>query len=1465
MKLHLNLALRRALMAAMAVVALHAAQATVTHDKGNLYVTNSETPDTTQWAQYWENVTGALSVGTSAAEGKVIFEEGEFATPGAVYVGGKGLDTDGAVANNGEIVVKSPAKFHVATELNLGNSHIGGTGTLTLTGGAVTVGESVYVGVNLGQGAIKATDGASLEVLSGAKGAVFAMSYRNMPGKLDDAYFEESSITVGTKSGVKDYTSIGHSQGTANLVLVKSTGTFADQILVGEKSGSDGTIYVRSKSTLNLQGNTVLGAEAGANGRIIVEASNVFAEDVTVGNAGQGEISLFGTNAEPASLEADNITLGNAAGAEGGIVLDGGSGTVDADLLTIGNAGSGSVKGSGAVKAKNVILGNAATADGSLEITEGSVQVDESLYVGYRGTGTASIADGTLTAENAYVVGNNSTLTTEEDGTTTLGNAIVLGGALETDQGGTTKVSKELILDANGKAQTAGDMEVASATIHDSSRIDVDSTGELTTTGSVVNEGTIAVAGGGAWNADGGTLSTAGSIENDGTLHVGGSLSTSDVSGTGTTLVEKDGEWDITGDAAQGTITNEGAITVHGDGRVVADTLSGTGGTTTIVVNGSLVSTTPGEAVITLTNTPASDVKVDIDTDNGTSLIGKNVDFVSVNGSLITLTDDSFIVDDGWTINWADMTITSATTNRYTQIDFTGNQAGMHFTKQRVIEITDVEDESNTVDSVLEVVTETSKAENDSLTNRGETIVPDASECVIDPDTKLHFADLGLGLNDQGDDIRTNVIIGENVTSTGDVGSTKVQSVVINQKTTINGQVNRETLGTTCIILLFDGTSEHFGQGKTVSELGFAEGTETGTVITQDAQGVEIRNDIKKVDLVQVDEGADVTLSELSMHATHAMTMDKGSKLTLDAADLHVGGAVDIHLTKVVNVIIDDENGKAVGTRKETVETDNHLSVDSIISGAELAITNGSNVVFEKVDNDDKTTPFGSTTFDNSVVELSGNSSLGNSADHMQTIVFVNGSVLKGSGTVSNIHMKEGTTLQLGNSPGVLKVSDSKFDATNVKFCWVTNSGSWSASGNTANADPETGAVSQLDIDKAVTLNNASVSVYYEKKDAQGYVASTRDEMTVDFQEGASITLITGNLDELSGTYTFDESALPELEAGLFWDTEQLFSTGKIFVVGEILEEPTRIANTMVSAGETVLNFGRLTEVQARLRAAGTTRTWASAIANFDGVDTGHATNGYDYSNWGAAVGVDHAFAKNTVMGVAFGCTWGENEPEHGNEYYDAGSIDQDSKMIGLYGVHKFRTKGLMNDVKLNAFAAYGWFEHDSTRTALRSGNKATAEWDSEAWVLSASLSRDITTDEGTVFTPYVGVEYTKAGLDSFTEKGHLYDARYTADADYSNLAVKVGVNVSKAFGSFTPYAGIAFVGDVARDASEVTARGRRVIKGESALPGREALQLRVGANWKLTETLDVNAGYSAEIRSKATEHNANVGIGLTF
>ena len=584
---------------------------------------------------------------------------------------------------------------------------------------------------------------------------------------------------------------------------------------------------------------------------------------------------------------------------------------------------------------------------------------------------------------------------------------------------------------------------------------------------------------------------------------------------------------------------------------------------------------------------------------------------------------------------------------------------------------------------------------------------------------------------------------------------------------------------------------------------------------------------------------------------------------------------MDKNLMETVTVTVPTSNGETI-TKEVQLESQHHISVDSIATNSTIELKNGAVLDFKVVDyNEDHTLHMGSATLEDTTVLLTESTLGGTKESASETYEYVEiklvgeKSHVKGTGHVKKVNM-EGGQLSVGNSPGVLNVTDSKFDKTKVNFYFITNSDEWNFGGKTTSTTKGSGAISQLNVNKSVTLSNVAINILFENYDSttNAYTESTGSQIAAlgsKFEDGAEVQLITNVENLTEGSSYASISGLPTLEEGLYWDTTTLFTDGIIRVYGEILEEPVRVANSLLSAGDTVLSFGRMAAGQGQLREEGTTRAWGSAIGNFDSVDSKQQRMGYDYSNWGAAVGFDHAFTKRTLVGASFARSYGENTPDKDNGYYSGGTIDQDASMVGLYGIHKFRTKGMLNDMRLSAFAAYGWFENDSKRNSLRSGNTATAEWDSTAWVLSAALSRDITTDDNVVITPYVGVEYTNASMDDFTEKGKTYDADYTADKDYSNLAVKIGATVSKTFGSFTPYAGVAYIKDVMRDTPEVTASGKRVVSDKACMPGSSALQLNVGATWQLTESWDLNAGYTAEIRDKATQHDVNVGVGYTF
>lgn len=1494
MKLHLNLTLRRAVLAAMAMLAVGTAQAVTTtyNGKGDAYITGKGTIDSNEWNDIWnKHKSGTLTIGTSEGDAEVFLEKTTYNKGQIIFIGGRGNGSDATTGNNGTLNVGN-GTLNVSDAIHVGNSQSQVTGMLTVDGGSVVAGSELTVGAYKGTGVVGVKNG-SLTVKTDADGGVLRVGYHNGGGHNtelpDEVLLINSTITVGEAGGAVDKTSIGQENGIAKLTLnIDSTAILHDQTIVGENSGS-GLIEVKESSSLIMTGTTTLGWKGEATGKIVVESgSDATSGMLVAGDSGTGILDVAGT------LNAGSITLANKAGSKGALTS---TGNITTGVLSIGQAGSGSaeIKG-GALTASDIILGNEATGNGKLTIAGGITQKikTNSLTIGDKGKGelvTESNIEATSTA-----------IGTAASSATVAGGAELTTGYLGIN--GTLNLGDEED-EATGKVIVNGDLQLGSTgTINIAKNTPKEEYSILTTNGNALIYGSVNNTG--VWEANGSTLNY-GTITNDGSLGVTDSMTSwGTIKGSGSLAVAQKGDTlTLLGSTNQGSVSNNGDIIIKGAGSLTADEIISKEGTTTIVVDGSFVNRTENDTengtVITLAESTSHNIDVDIDMADASALVGKDVKFIEVAGELTGLDKDNdfeLLNNSTAAFEWEKSYIGYTAKEQKNRLHFTAydsTNAGIGGMKFTGIDANVVDVEINKDDVVFNdgyqsenfdnsgVTTEIYDRDVEGTATAGTEINKDKVEGTITESKTAATAEL----TDTVDQSAAHyIVIGADVDIVNPAGMT-VKSTATVQNTTIqesgSSTAKKETgvIGTGGLALSFTGESKIVGDPDAKGILGFEEGAEGS--LTIDENGVEETTyEVKLVDVISIEAGADVTLQATDMHSSHALTINGGetedtrAKLKLDGGSVFIGGSNDVNLTYTVEVDVYDNKGNKVGKKKEQRESGDHITTDSVIKNADIELDGDAHLAFKTI-NDADHGHHGHTYLTNSTLTLKGgDATLGvetgvEDKDHpMQTVVFQQNSALKGTGHVSKIRMEKGTTLTVGNSPGVLKVSDAEFNETRVQFHFITSSDAWSTSGNTSSTDKATGAISQLLVDKAVTLNNASIEIVYEKADStanSGYSASSKDEMKVAFEDGATITLVTGNLAALSGsTYTFDaETWLPKLEDGLYWDTTQLFTTGMISVFAEILEEPVRVANSMVSAGDTVLDFGRVAEAQAKLRKAGTTRVWGSALGSFDSVDSDGARTGYDYNSWGGAVGVDHAFTSRSVLGVAFGCSWGENEAEKDNGYYSAGSIDQDATMIGLYGTHKFRTKGLMNDMKLSAFAAYGQFENSSSRTGLKSGHNATAEWDSDAWVLSASLSRDITTDSGLVVTPYVGVEYTKAGMEDFTEKGKGYNATYTADEDYSNLAVKVGVSVSKTIGSFTPYAGIAYINDVARDTPKVTASGKRTITGEASMPGRSAVQLNLGTGVKLSDSWDAYAGYTAELRSKATEHNVNVGVGYTF
>ena len=1257
-------------------------------------------------------------------------------------------------------------------------------------------------------------------------------------------------------------------------------------------------------------------------------------------------------------------------------------------ILTLNLSGTPAVGNSVFVGGKGYDATASKGNDGTLNMTGGNMTVTR-LNVGnsqYAITGTLNMNGGIITTGEFIVGAQGGT------GIVNISNGEIkkaegspeLGFSIGHHEGYTGKYEDTVIVSGNGKISMNDGMLVVGASGNGTATLNVKDS-------AVVDVDHIRLGAG---------KGTTGTLKID-----GGSVSTSWL------------ELGSSGGEAEGT----GELIISAAGRLtVTEGISGSGNTT-IIVDGNAVNTASNDdkAVITFESTEASTmgkVEVIVDDSNKGALVGKDVTFISnsavaaanikLHGSYTwgdnTYENVQWATDDkkGTYIAYTNKDNTAThlyytasgpeDTDTISRLEFTGIQANIEKLAN-----------TNTIiyDQIATGEAETSAKQVDDggieQPSAPDTPGTGAPSNPITKDDTIVTATL-TDTTDSNNKLSNVVVATNTIIETGNTGSMTVQATVTTAETTTKDELNQDittqqVAGSSGLTLVLSGSlniknsSENSPESKNAS-LGFEEGS-AGSVTTTDSNTqTKVKNEVKMVDVVKMEEGAEVSLSDVNVHSTHALTVagteEKRASLTLNGGTMSIGGTKDSGLSYEVTIEVPKtgEDGKIETVKiTEVRETQHHVETNSTIKNADITLSEGAALVFKTID-DAFGHHHGTTEISNSTVKLDAGTKIGLSGEAAQVIVLKdttmkvdgagevinvqfeggttlenvggsvtealfnsgaavsmsnkdgenaatakitnstfdngatltndgaivedtkfknnsklhsnngtvnnvvisNGSHLSGKGNLKKVHVDKDSYLTVGSSPGKFSAEDLTVDGV-TNFYIITDSNEWK--NYTGNSDQLTatehqdgaakgnwGAISQLEVKGNVTLNGLVTFTYQHFDDATGEfvtedTATARESMKEYFQEGSSIKFISfdGGSLTLGSGFSVDEASLPELEEGLFWDLNSLFTESTVYVISEILEEPVRVANSMVSAGETVLNFGRVAEAQAILRKAGTTRVWGSALGSFDSVDSDGARTGYDYNSWGGTVGVDHAFTSRTVLGVAFGCSWGENEAEKDNGYYSAGSIDQDATMIGLYGTHKFRTKGLMNDMKLSAFAAYGQFENSSSRTGLKSGHNATAEWDSDAWVLSASLSRDITTDSGLVVTPYVGVEYTKAGMDDFTEKGKGYNATYTADEDYSNLAVKVGVSVSKTIGSFTPYAGIAYINDVARDTPKVTASGKRTITGEASMPGRSAVQLNLGTGVKLSDSWDAYAGYTAELRSKATEHNVNVGVGYTF
>lgn len=465
---------------------------------------------------------------------------------------------------------------------------------------------------------------------------------------------------------------------------------------------------------------------------------------------------------------------------------------------------------------------------------------------------------------------------------------------------------------------------------------------------------------------------------------------------------------------------------------------------------------------------------------------------------------------------------------------------------------------------------------------------------------------------------------------------------------------------------------------------------------------------------------------------------------------------------------------------------------------------------------------------------------------------------IQGTGTVSHVQMNGGS-LTAGHSPGQLTLAYLEANGTHLQVSILgENVQSGRQNGDTTGAD---GAISQFVVGENVHIDNGVFSVVWQGTEAdQSKLTAGTSFKFFDFEGGS----ITGNL-------VVDEETLPQLaDSGLTWDFSQLMTTGIAYIVGIQYADPSRIANTLVSAGDVVAGFGNMLYGHARETSARGSNFWVSGLGDFSDYASRGGRTGYTYNGAGYAVGYNWVNTCGHTLGVAFGQEFGKHEPKLGTSQFTPGRIDQDTVMFGLYG-RCVAGKPTKRPIAVDAYAAYGRVDNHSRKTRIGTGENSSAKWNDDVFAAGLTASCEYRVCTATVLRPFVALEFVYASMDSFQEGDGNSFASYT-DGTYSNFSGSAGLQVYRPYELrngmvLTPSLSAAYVGDMVRNDGRVKATDAqgRALRGESVSPGRNGFQGTAALDWRINSRWGMRAAYMIETRSGAVDQDVNLGVNYTF
>ena len=541
---------------------------------------------------------------------------------GTVYVGGQegGIATlnllNGATLDPPDLIIApyvAPAAANPTNDPNTGFSldyvqtvNVGAAATLHVN--QITVGQAGHGLLTANGGMIIADDTVTIGDQSTAQGRLIVDG--------NDASLEGADMTVGNDG--KGLLSIGNgnevttdgdatiganAEGSGSVLVGDGTGTgAADWEISGtltDGAAGKGVLTV-ADSDLSVGGDFVIGDQAGSNGQATFTAGSLSMDGgtITVGNQGKGSL-LFQTGSTLApgnDLNVPSVVIGSVLGASGTMTVTDTGTSVEIDDLTVGDAGTGSLK---------VAAGGQLQVDGTADIGAGVVGAIQNLTLDTQGlmsvVGDVSLGEAGIVAVNvkdgAQLAGDSNVTLGEDSGSSA---AVTVTGVFTPESGSPTASGLGF-----GLTLTVGDAGIGNLTISLGALVapTPGGTGVIDVAAQARSQGTVTLSGTGS-QLEGTTLFLGGTADGAGGLGKMSVAMGSTVSLSGEALLYTEASLTMSGgtfsaaaltvdNAASasghgtidGPVTDDGGITASGGVFDIAGTLSGTG--TAVIKAGS--------------------------------------------------------------------------------------------------------------------------------------------------------------------------------------------------------------------------------------------------------------------------------------------------------------------------------------------------------------------------------------------------------------------------------------------------------------------------------------------------------------------------------------------------------------------------------------------------------------------------------------------------------------------------------------------------------------------------------------------------------------------------------------------------------------------------------------------------------------------------------------------------------------